>query len=73
MSQIKVRLGPIATIEHILDGQPVKFILPGQQANNIPAEAINIDPTATEAFVSRQLQELLQTRVIKVVDRDVVL
>ena len=43
--------------EQILDGEPVQLLVVAQHANHIPAQAIDVDPSACHPLLLRGLEE----------------
>lgn len=67
-----VRLCSVTSMHQVFNGQGMEFLVIAQQLDDIPTQAIDIDPSTTRPLWARLAEKVLQSIVVQFILLDTV-
>ena len=64
--RVPVSLGATLSVHQILNCQPVKFLMVSQYSDDVPTQAIDIDPTTRDPGFLWLIQKFFQIPIIQI-------
>lgn len=69
---LPIRLGPAPGIHQVFDGEAVELLVLAEGPDDVPAEAVDVDPATLNPVGLGRLEEFNQTLIVQLLDVEIV-